>query len=149
MFSPLKNPARADFEDAAAVARAVERAPGDSWAELGMFNLLAGRSIHMQPFIMSELARQGMARLDKFHADLRARRFGVIVTNHDVASGDGTIVYTSETLALMREHYVEDSRRTSGHLWKYYVYKPRPRPAPRHDIVEAPGGESPRLAAAE
>jgi hypothetical protein len=146
MFSPLKNPTPADFAAAAAVAREVEGCPGDSWTELAMFNLLAGRSMHLQPFIMSELARQGLASLDKFHADLKARRFGLIVMNHDLASGDNTIVYTTQTLALLREHYAEHSRVTGGHLWKYYLYKPRPRARPSHDLVAARGRLAPQMA---
>ena len=108
-----------------AAARAVRAEKGDTWCELAMLNLLAGRSPHLQPFIMSELARQGRWDQAPFLADLDRRRFALVVTAFDVFSGDATNVYTPEMLRALRANYRPD-RIERGWTWNYHLYRPLP-----------------------
>jgi hypothetical protein len=132
-----KNPGPEDFAAAAEVTRELDAAEGEVIAELGGYSLLAGYPVVFQPFIMSELARQGKWNSDPFVKDLRRGRFAVIVTNHEVASGTFTDAYTPEMLDAIRSSYTLVRRIESGRLWKYYVYKPRTASRARMDIVMA------------
>lgn len=106
-----------------AAAQAVRAEKGDTWCELAMLNLLAGRSPHLQPFIMSELARQGRWDETPFLADLGRRRFALVVTAFDVFSGDATNVYTTGMLRALRANYRPD-RIERGVTWNYHLYRP-------------------------
>ncbi len=140
-------PSAPDLEAASRVAREVIAARGDTWTELGIFNLLAGRPIHLQPFIMSELARQKKWDQARFLGDLERRRFALIVTNFDAATGDATDVYTPEMLRMIRLHYREAERIESGRTWRYYLYRPSRPPASDRSLVNmdaSPPGTGPR-----
>ena len=106
------------------VAQQVRGERGETWCELAMFNLLANRSPLLQPFIMSELARQGVWDQKPFLNDLVRGRFALIVTAFDVASPDPTNVYTPEMLQAMRLNYRLVGRIEGAGLWNYYLYRP-------------------------
>jgi hypothetical protein len=142
MFSPAKNPTMQDFSAAQEVEKLVQSEPGNTWAELGFFNLAAGRSILFQPFIMSELARQKRWDSSSFCADLRDGKFDLVVTNHDVETKDYTDVYTGEMLEILRTRYQLQRSVTKGRLWKYYIYRPRRFSPLPPDVVMAPGAPS-------
>lgn len=106
------------------VAQQVRAERGETWCELAMFNLLANRSPLLQPFIMSELARQGVWDQKPFLDDLVRGRFALIVTAFDIASSDPTNVYTPEMLQAMRLNYRLVGRIEGAGLWNYYLYRP-------------------------
>jgi len=106
------------------VAQQVRGERGETWCELAMFNLLANRSPLLQPFIMSELARQGVWDQKPFLDDLARGRFALIVTAFDIASPDPTNVYTPEMLQAMRMNYRIVGRIEGAGLWNYYLYRP-------------------------
>jgi hypothetical protein len=137
MFSPGKTPGTQDIVAAELVARIVALEPESTWTELGVFNMLSGRSIYFQPFIMSELARQHKWNQAAFLDDLRSHKFQLIVTTFDINSAAYATVLTKEMLQAIRNGYREERRITSGRLWKYYLYRPVRIGKPRLDIAFA------------
>lgn len=135
MFDKSRNPRTSDFEAATEVVRELKSAKGDSWSELGAYNMFAGRSIFFQPFIMSELARQRRWDPESFYTDLRCHRFSLIVTSFDASTDGFTDIYTPEMIHILRTNYFEVRRITGGRVWNYYFYRPRLAPTPKLDIV--------------
>ncbi len=111
------------------VAQQVRGERGETWCELAMFNLLADRSPLLQPFIMSELARQDVWDEKPFLEDLFRGRFALIVTAFDVASPDPTNVYTAGMIQALRMNYRLVGRIEGAGLWNYYLYRPVAPPA--------------------
>lgn len=122
MLNPAQNPGPSDFAAASRIAQIVRQSE-TSWSELAVFNLLAGRSPHYQPFIMNELVRQnkldGMGWIDK----LRDGKIKTLVTNTNANSNDYTNVYSPEMRATIQSLFREKERITSGRYWTYYVYE--------------------------
>jgi hypothetical protein len=125
MFSPARNPSPEDFRNAALVTQHLRSARPPVISELACYTLFAGRDVVFQPFIMSELARQGRWNASKFIADLRAGRFGVIAATVDLAAPVYTDAFTDAMRAAIRETYECRVRYKNGRLWDHYLFYPR------------------------
>lgn len=139
-FSPQRNPGEADFRAAARVVSRLEKVPTDeaTWCELGLYNILAGRGIYFQPFIMSELARQGRWNPAPFYEAIKSHKFKILISNYRMGSGDFTDGYTPEMIALITHNYdLDESASVESPLWKYFVYRPKAPARERLDIVMA------------
>lgn len=123
LFSPFANPGRADFQAADAVAERVQEAK-NPLAELAIYHLQAGQPPVIQPFIMSELARQGRWDQTPFVEDLKAAHFDVVVALQDLTQAQAPIEWTHEMLAAFRQAYVL-KETISGPLWTYYILVPK------------------------
>lgn len=127
-FNPAKNPNGLDFRADAQVGHAVEAEMKPTFTELAIFNLLANRDPVLQPFIMSELARQHRWDPKPFLDDLRNQKFGLIVTQVDVESAEPTDSFTDEMIKVMRNYY-EEEKHIPGRVWPaYHLLRPRAQP---------------------
>lgn len=124
MFSPGASPNERDFAAASEVMKAVTKSPS-SWTEHGVFNLLAGRSIDFQPFIINELVQQRRIPRPKFYDDVAGGKYALLVTWNDLFSEDYNNVYSPELRDIIRTAYRERQRITYGNYWRYYLYEPR------------------------
>ncbi len=102
----------------AAVMRAVWQADGPVLCEYGIYPLRAGRALIHEPFLMSQLAREG--RWDEAPLLDRIRRgeFALIVVEDDL---DHPTVVTPAFAATVREHCTLDATLPgviTHHLWR-------------------------------
>lgn len=118
-----RRPASADLAAASEITRRLRAEPGETWSEPALYDLRAGRPLVFQPFIMSELARQGRWNPEPFTADLRQGRWSLIVTTRDITAPPDQ-VYAPAILDAMRAGYSE-SGRVRAPLWTFYLYRPR------------------------
>lgn len=123
-FNPFKNVNALDLQAAAEVQALVRAEPRPSWTEYAMFNLQAGRDPYLQPFIMSELSRQGMWNQAKALDNIREQHFGLVVTMVDIMGVEPNDVYTKEMIEALRENYREVQVIRGGFL-KYHILRPR------------------------
>jgi hypothetical protein len=127
-FNESRNPRGPDFRAAGEVMALVRGELKPTWTELAIFNVSAHRDPVLQPFIMSELARQGRWDQKPFLEDLKKQKFGLIVTQLDVEAAGPNEVYTNEMIDAMRTYYQEE-RLIRGLVWPgYHVLRPRKEP---------------------
>jgi hypothetical protein len=79
--------------------------PDPILCEQPIFLLLSGKKIVFQPFIMSELQKEGKWNQQRFIEDLGQRRFSLIVTGQDVRKEGHFWQYTKEMIQAIREQY--------------------------------------------
>lgn len=70
------------------VQLAVQETDGDVLCEEPIYAILAGKPVLYQPFIMSQLAREGKWDETPFVDDLLRARFGIVVTTQDLSRRD-------------------------------------------------------------
>ncbi len=122
-FNPYLNPARPDFE-AAQIILGRMRAAKNPYSELAIYHLQIGDAPVIQPFIMSELARQGRWDQTEFVEDLKAAKFDLVVALDDLTNSAPTDVYTDEMLKAFHDGYkVDEVLRTP--LWNYHLLVPK------------------------
>ncbi len=126
-FNPAKNPGRADFE-ASEIIRARMRAAENPLSELAIYHLQSDTEPVIQPFIMSELARQGKWDQGGFVADVAAGKFDVVVVLEDLTKALPGPKYTAEMLEAFRSAY-ELERILYTPLWQYHILVPKSEPA--------------------
>jgi len=143
LFSPFANPGRADFQAADAVEQRVREAK-NPLSELAIYHLEAGKPPVIQPFIMSELARQHRWDQTPFVDDIKAARFDVVVALQDLTQAQAPIEWTHEMLAAFRQTYVL-KETISGPLWTYYIMVPKEPTdeAPVSNIADAAPAKRP------
>jgi hypothetical protein len=90
-----------------------------------VFNLQAGRDPVFQPFIMSELARQGKWDQKPFLEQIELQRFDLVVAQSNVLTLEATEVYTKEMLALFRKHYKLRQMVPTGGRRAYFLLVPK------------------------
>jgi hypothetical protein len=108
--------------------------PDPILCEQPIFLLLAGKRVLFQPFIMSQLAREGKWNQAKFLEDVRRGKFSLIVTGQDVGQEGYFWQYTLEMRQAIREKYTSLllDKPSLRHLMEspaggipYYIYVPR------------------------
>jgi len=140
LFSPYINPTAPDFSAAQNVRTMVRKAE-HPLTELAVFALQADKKPIFQPFIMSELARQGRWDQSTFVADIAAAKFDLVVAQQDLTQLQAPIEYTDQMMAAFREAY-QLEETVSGPLWTYYILRPKKdglgADVPISDIAAAP-----------
>lgn len=125
IFGEWKRPTPADFEAAARLTSELARASGDVVSEVAAYALFAEKPVLFQPFIMSELARQGRWDESRFLKDIRAGRFTIFASTTDLFSDAYTDAFTPGMREALRDTYRLDRVIQGGHLWQFFLYKPR------------------------
>jgi hypothetical protein len=131
-------PAPVDLRIGRAVLEMIREAEGEVLSEFPVFTILSGKDVVHQPFIMSQLAREGVWDEEPFNQQIREQRFSLIVTTQDlrdVERGVALMRYT-EAMALAilgsyrLEHTVGAGARGGGLGMTFYVWVPlEERPA--------------------
>jgi len=113
--------------------------PDPVLCEQPLFLLRAGKKVLFQPFIMSELSREGKWNQGKFVDDLRRRKFSLIVTGQDMFREGFLWQYTDEMRRAIRENYITYPEPLQTPSWAslsaimrsaedgipYYLYVPK------------------------
>jgi len=73
--------------------------------EQPIFQLLSGKDVLFQPFIMSQLEKEGKWLQDAFVKDIRNKKFTLIVTGQDIFQEGHIWQYTQDMIDSMRQHY--------------------------------------------
>jgi len=134
-------PGPADLYKADAVNNAVERTEGSILAEEPIFLLENHRQVLFQPFIMSQLAKEGTWDQKPFVEDLARGRFSLIITTQDIGGEGYFFRWTPEMVRAMREAYDLERALDRGAGTPYFIYRPKDAPF-RSDIVIRPPGKS-------
>ncbi len=98
---------------------AVQDTPGEVLCEEPIFTILAGREVLYQPFIMAQLAREGIWEPGEFLMDLHSQRFSLIVTTQDLESDGPFAGFTDDMRAAILSTY-----ELEGTIGQYYLYRP-------------------------
>jgi hypothetical protein len=108
-----------------AIALAIMESDGPVLAEYGIYALRHGRELIHEPFLMSQLAEQGLWDEAPLLERIRAREFGVILTADDLASPGPHQSATQDFARAVRENYVEADQvfthvhdSATLHLWR-------------------------------
>ena len=119
------NPGAADLGRAEQVRRLVQEHPGDILSEYPIFNIRCGRPVLFQPFIMSELVRQGIWDPAPLIEDLHKKRFALIITTNDLFENQFFFRWHPDILGVVRAAYAPYKQFTYGAGIHYFVYSPR------------------------
>src|SRR5690606_28895275 len=82
-FSPMVHPSRADFEAAQMVLERMREAD-NPLSELAIYHLQVREDPVIQPFIMSELARQGKWDQQPFVDEIKAGAYDLVIALDDL-----------------------------------------------------------------
>ena len=124
-FSRYDNPSKWDLAAAAEVRQAVNETEGKTFTEFAVFNLQAGRDPVLQPFIMSELARQGRWNQEPFLKLLESQDLELLVMQENVLGLEGSDVYTKEMITALKLNYKLDRTIPTGTRRTYYLLRPK------------------------
>ena len=128
------NPDKVAYAKGDEMLQIVREYPDPILCEQPIFLLLAGRRILFQPFIMSQLVREGKWNQAKFLEDVRRGKFSLIVTGQDVGQEGYFWQYTPEMRQAIMEKYTSLllDKPSLRHLLEspaggipYYIYVPR------------------------
>ncbi len=123
-----RNPTPADREALRPIVADLRAQPGPVYAEEPVLALLAGKEVLFQPFILSQLAREGRWRDAGWVAMLEDRTLTRLVVNEDLsAAGPDQRYrrYTATTAAAVRENYRPAGAISRPGLATYYVWEPK------------------------
>lgn len=142
LMSPYKNATRADFEAAEHIRERMNKVD-TAFAELAVYHLQIDEKPVFQPFIMSELARQGRWDETRFVEMIDNKEFGLVVALDDLTAVPASARYTPAMLrAFKRAYRMDELVRTP--LWTFYLLVPRDadkeaREVPEGDYVQNGG----------
>ncbi|MCX7626632.1 MAG: hypothetical protein N2Z21_10560 [Candidatus Sumerlaeaceae bacterium] len=119
-----KQPSPEDFKNAALLTQQIRAAKSPVLCELACYTIFAEKDVLFQPFIMSELARQGRWDQEPFLRDLRNKKFSLIATTVDLQNDVYTDAFTLQMREEIRQNYRLVARYESGRLWRHYLYAP-------------------------
>lgn len=110
----------------------VDSLPGDVLTEDPIYPILLKRPVLYQPFIMTQLAKEGKWDQAPLLRDITARRFSILITQQDIEPGNPAVGFTDEMRAAILENYERE-----GIAWLYGRFTPSPRfvHVPRKDGV--------------
>ena len=125
-----RNPNRRDVINGDQVVEALRQARGPVFCEQPIFPMLVGQDIYIQPFIMSELAREGKWDQTPAIKAIRQKHFALLVTTEDIVKEGFFFSYTDEMVAAIREAYrlseTMGGPPTEPPIFTHYLFEPRP-----------------------
>ncbi len=127
-----------DIEQGRLLVKLIENTPGDVISEDASFQVLAGKPVLFEPYIMTLLAERGKWDEGPFVDDISAGKFSLIVLRFDVNNpnhedrGDDLAMrlagynrFSDEMEQAIREAYELDASMVFHSIRPWYVYKPR------------------------
>ena len=118
----------------------VRQANGEVLCEDPIFVVLDGRRPPINPFILSQLAREGKWDESPFVAQIERRGFVLVVTTADINGGKIQERYTPRMVeALKRQYEIYETYDLGRDGQTYYVYRPRAGLTPHFDIARTTG----------
>ena len=124
-----RNPTIVDRVNGDRIVDLMRARPGPIFSEHAILPMLAGHEVYIQPFIMSQLAREGKWDQAPVVRALREARFPLIASTEDVTSDDFLFHYTKEMAEAIREAYRRSAVAgdTSGRpsTFRHYLFEPK------------------------
>ena len=107
-------------------------APEPVFCEHAIYPMLAGHAVYIQPFIMSQLAREEKWDQAPVVRALREGRFSVLTTTEDVLGSGFTFHYTDKMRSAMRESYrltetLGNPKEQKQGLFGHYILERKPK----------------------
>jgi len=129
------NPTAADRVNGDRIVEMLAAAEEPVFSEQPIFAMLAGRAVYIQPFIMSELAREGKWDQAPVVEDLRRGRFSLLVTTENISKEGFFFHYTDQMVEAMRKAYklreTLDGEAGTPSVFTYFVFEPRKSAEPK------------------
>lgn len=122
-FNPQARPSTPDFQAANGLTGLMRDAE-NPMSELAIYSIRTGHPPVLQPFIMSELARQNKWDQSAFVDSIRSADYDLVITLQDVTSEIKSETYTREMLLAFRAAYEVD-QVVETPLWTYYILRPK------------------------
>ena len=120
------NPTARDQINCSKVLDIVLEHSGPIFSEEPIFNILAGRRVEVQPFIMSQLAKEGKWNQTDLVRKFKQGYFSLIIANMDLMNPDQIFLrYTDEMLKAIRTRYRPYKEFNTSARTHYYIYIPR------------------------
>ncbi|MDX2177632.1 MAG: hypothetical protein SF028_14305 [Candidatus Sumerlaeia bacterium] len=104
---------------------AVRAADGEVLSEDAVLLLRAGRPVFYQPFIMSQLAREGVWDSSAFDGALWEGRFALVVATQDLATEEFLLGFTEMARTAILSRYRLVDAFAVGRT-RYFLWEPRP-----------------------
>jgi len=148
-------PIRSSPEFPSQLAENLRRVPKAVFSQDSGLALLAGKDLVWQPFIMTQLSKEGRWDIGPFHEKIRRQAYGAVVLPFDMdvkadawAAEEWWTQFSPETAATLHRYYQVaprlkpplppdwrsmDPRVLRGYpspFWTNYLYLPRERPLP-------------------
>ena len=105
MLFSRPNPGKGSFEKGNKMLEIISEYPDPILCEQPIFLLLAGKKVLFQPFIMSQLHKEGKWDQTPVMEDIRQKSFSLIMTGQDVTGEGHFWQYTPEMVGAIRDHY--------------------------------------------
>ncbi len=119
--SPTPTPE--DRRLAGEVARAARQTAGGVMSEEPIFTMLAGKQVLFDPFIMTQLAREGKWDERRVSAMLERGEFELLIVNEDLATPRETYDrYTAGMAESVRDHYRMEGAVVQKGMGKVYYF---------------------------
>lgn len=126
-----------NLDEGVNLLRAIRSSNGEALCEDPVFLVLDGRRPPINPFILSQLAREGRWDQTPFLHDIEMRRFAIVATTKDFRFEGDFDRYTPEMIEALRANYrFFQSYRLGRDGQIYYLYRPREDSISTRDIVE-------------
>jgi len=119
------NPTAVDLAKANKVLRIIEEHPGDILSEYPIFNIVSGRAVLFQPFIMSALAKQKKWDASPLLADIKRGRFALIIATTDIFQNTYFFRWHPEIIKTIRTSYEPYRQIVTRRGINYFIYTPR------------------------
>ncbi|KPL08565.1 hypothetical protein AMJ85_08450 [candidate division BRC1 bacterium SM23_51] len=123
-----RNPTVADVINGHRIVEALRQAEGPVFCEHAILAMHAGHDVYIQPFIMSQLAREGKWDQAPVVEALRKGQFALIVTTEDITKEGFFFHYTDEMVEAMRTAYRLRETLGSGPegpaVFTHYLFEP-------------------------
>ncbi len=114
-------PTRRDTQAGQLLLNELQRIEKPVLSDLAGIPLLAGHPPVYQPFICTQLARQGIWAQDKLLSHIQVKAFGRIVLQFDInAKSFDKERFTQDLIDTVRNHYELDRN-----IHRYYIYSPK------------------------
>lgn len=124
ILSNVSTPAPGAAEGLAAIEEIILTVEGDTLCEDPIPMMRLGREVIYQPFIMSQLAREGKWDDSKFIAMIDSEKFALIVTTQDLANAPVLFGFTPTMRDQILANYALTRRVAAGNQ-DYYAYSPK------------------------
>jgi len=118
-FEASKTPTHADVLNSQKVSLYIKNASGPVLSEDAGFALLNDKEVLLEPFVFTQLYKQGMWDQKKLVGDIHDRKFSLILLKFDLNENDSER-FTKEMLNEMRKNYYFVDK-----IGDNYIYKPK------------------------
>lgn len=123
-----ETPAREDGQQVRVIMNILQRTDGPILSDRAGVALLAGHPPYFQPFIFTQLVREGKWDQSDLLERIRCQEFPLVLLQFNLSDEQwDREQFTPETIESLRESYILDRRivRYGSGIVRYYLYRPK------------------------